>query len=85
MRSPLAAVTPPPLPTDTMEATITVAEWYALPVAARVAHRLSEVLVLLDIVRDELRIDESGALVWMEEGLERACEDTGAVLERLSF
>lgn len=85
MRSPLASVTPPPLPTETMEQTLTVAEWYALPVAARVAHRLSELLVLLGIVRDELLNDDSRALAWMEEGIERVYEDTDAVLERLSF
>lgn len=84
MRSLPAPPAPPPLPTETVAETLTVSEWLALPAASRVAHRLTEVSLLLDIIRDELRSDESRALSWMEEDVERTFDTTNDLLQRLS-
>ena len=71
-----------PLP---VEETLTVSEWLALPVAARIAHRLAEVSILLSIVRDEIHAAEDSALSWMDDEIERVFDGTNDSLQRLSF
>lgn len=57
----------------------------SLPVAARIAHRLAEVSILLSIVRDEIRSAEDNALAWMDDEIERVFDGTNDILQRLSF
>jgi hypothetical protein len=85
MRSSIAIIEPPPLPTEAMDEALPIAQWFALPVAVRVAHRLSEVVILLDAIRDELRIEGDRSLSWIEEEIESAFNHTDAILQRLSF
>jgi hypothetical protein len=84
MRGFMRSITPPPLPTAPLDDALTVAEWLRLPVAVRIAHRLSEVAILLSMVRDELQSEGASRLLWMEDDIGRAFDDTDRVLRRLS-
>lgn len=55
-----------------------------LPLPVRVADLLGDMLILLDVVRSDLRLPEAAPLAWAAPAVQRAYDDTSAALQRIS-
>ena len=64
---------------------LTLAEWEALPVHARVAQRTADILVLLGFIREQLHTEEGSPFLWVEEPLDRMSAEADRVLQRLAM
>ena len=72
-------------PDSANDPALTLAEWEALPVHARVAQRTADILVLLGFIREQLHTEEGSPLLWMEEALDRMTAEADRVLRRLAM
>lgn len=63
---------------------LSLADWEALPVNARVSDRLVQILILASEVRVDLDSPEAVQLAWVTTEIERVFAETDALLQRLA-